>query len=34
MWALKIFIAEFLVTIVMSGIIYGIWRVTNPGQKW
>lgn len=34
MWAFKIFIVEFLLTIVLSGIIYGIWRMANPGKTW
>jgi len=34
MWAFKIFVLEFLLTIIMAAIIYGVWRATNPGQKW
>ena len=34
MWALKIFIIEFVLVIVLSLIMYGIWRMANPGKKW
>ena len=34
MWALKIFIVEFILVMVLALILYGIWRLANPGKTW
>jgi hypothetical protein len=34
MWALTIFASEFGMALIFSLIIYVIWRICNPGQKW
>jgi hypothetical protein len=34
MWVIKLFIQEVIIVLVISFIIYGIWRSVNPGKKW
>ncbi len=34
MWAVNIFANEFAMAMIFCLIIYGVWRVFNPGQKW
>ena len=34
MWALNIFIKQIIAVFVLSGIVYLIWRLRNPGKKW
>ncbi len=34
MWALKIFLVEFGLTLFFSVLIYAIWRIGHPGQTW
>ncbi len=35
MWVFGLFVQEFLMALVFSGIIYLIWRITSSnGQKW
>jgi hypothetical protein len=34
MWVIKLLIYVILIASVISWIIYGIWRLQHPGQKW
>ena len=33
-WVLNIILAQFVLTMVFTGIFYIIWRLSNPGKKW
>ncbi len=33
-WPLKVFLIQLVLTMGMALIIYIIWRITHPGQKW
>ena len=34
MWAFNIFLVEFGLTIGCCLVIYLLWRMAHPGQKW
>jgi hypothetical protein len=34
MWVITLFVQELVLTMIISFVIYGVWRLANPGRKW
>lgn len=34
MWVLQLFVQELVLTVIIAFVLYGLWRVGNPGKKW
>lgn len=34
MWVIQTFLGTICIACIIAFAIYGIWRITHPGQKW
>jgi hypothetical protein len=34
MWVINVFVGVVILSTIAAWLIYGIWRLQHPGQKW
>lgn len=34
MWVIRLFAEQVILTLVISFVLYGLWRMSNPGKKY
>jgi len=34
MWVLQLFFQQIVLTMIIAFLLYGLWRITHPGQKF
>ena len=34
MWVIKLFAEQVILTLILSFVLYGLWRMGNPGKKY
>lgn len=33
-WLVELVVYQFVAAMILTGVIYFVWRITHPGQKW
>jgi hypothetical protein len=34
MWVIKLFAEQVIICLIISFVLYGLWRLGNPGKKY